>query len=138
MSPAPTDGGCPRINGSTYTPTDADGSQIVPPGGQEPQIFQVLCDTNYPSGAVYGNPTAFDLLKLYTATLDDCITACAAWNLAYPNSGLTDGATGECRGVALIKVPGEYCYLKNSSTLVNNTFGSPNNFVSAILLPGSA
>lgn len=130
------DGGCPRINGTTFTPLGPDGAQIVAFAGRQPQSFTQLCYTNYPSGPAYGNPGTTDLLRFYTRTLEDCITACASWNQAYPNSRLTDGSRGMCRSVALVKTPGEYCYLKNA-TGTNDTFGAPGQFVSAVLLPGS-
>jgi hypothetical protein len=115
---------------------NSEGTPWIVSDGLRPQSFRQLCDTNYPSGAIYGNPGTADLLRFYTPTLEACITACAAWNVAYPHSGLTDGPRGNCRSVALLKRPGEYCYLKNA-TGTNNTGGVQNVFVSAVLLDGS-
>lgn len=62
--------------------------------------------------------------------MEGCIDACVMYNLGYSVS--TGGPS--CVGVAVVKVPGEYCYLK-SGTGVNNTSssgGSPIDF--AVLL----
>jgi hypothetical protein len=104
-SAAPTDGGCPNINGTTYKPLDAIGNPISIGGGQRGQTFVQLCDTNYPSGLQYGNPGIHDILKVYMVSLQDCITACASYNLNYKNNlDANTGVTGGyCRSVAIVK-----------------------------------
>ncbi|KAK1848758.1 hypothetical protein CCHR01_08597 [Colletotrichum chrysophilum] len=134
--PAPTDGGCPKINSTTFTPLDAIGAVIDLSNGQG-QTFRQLCEVNYPGGAAYGNPGIYDILKAYVSTFDECMTLCAAYNQAYyTNLGNGDVAKGGyCRSVAMIKTPGEYCYLKNG-TGVSDTFGHPKDFVSAVVVSG--
>uniref|UniRef100_L2G489 Uncharacterized protein n=1 Tax=Colletotrichum fructicola (strain Nara gc5) TaxID=1213859 RepID=L2G489_COLFN len=134
--PAPTDGGCPKINSTTFTPLDAIGAVIDLSNGQG-QTFRQLCEVNYPGGAAYGNPGIYDILKAYVSTFDECMTLCAAYNQAYyTNLGNGDVAKGGyCRSVAMIKTPGEYCYLKNG-TGASDTFGHPKDFVSAVVVSG--
>ncbi|KAF5519022.1 hypothetical protein CGCA056_v009507 [Colletotrichum aenigma] len=134
--PAPTDGGCPTINSTTFAPLDAEGEAMGLSNGQG-QIFRQLCEVNYPGGAAYGNPGIYDILKAYVSTFDECMTLCAAHNQAYYlNLGNGDVAKGGyCRSVAMIKTPGEYCYLKNG-TGISDTFGHPKDFVSAVVVSG--
>ncbi|KAF9876723.1 hypothetical protein CkaCkLH20_05569 [Colletotrichum karsti] len=134
--PAPTDGGCPKINSTNFTPTDASGEAMGLSSGAG-QTFRQLCEVNYPSGAAYGNPGIYDILKAYVSTFDECMTLCAAHNQAY-YLNLSNGNVGKggfCRSVAMIKTPGEYCYLKNG-TGVSDTQGHPKDFVSAVVVSG--
>lgn len=134
--PAPTDGGCPGINQTTYTPTNAGGKGMAV-GNGDAQVFRQLCEVNYPSGAAYGNPGLYDILKVYVPSFEECMALCAAHNQAYSvnlaNGNVRSG--GYCRSVAMIKLAGEYCYLKNG-TGVMNTQGHPQDFVSAVILSG--
>ncbi|KAK4136678.1 hypothetical protein BT67DRAFT_187736 [Trichocladium antarcticum] len=133
VSPAPTDGGCPDMDGTAYTPLDAGGRAIALRAGGA-QAFRRLCATNYPSGALYGNPRIHDIVKLWLPSLEACIGACAAYNLAYEaNAAGRVAAGGLCRSVAVVKIEGEYCYLKNG-TGTNETFGRPSIYSSAVLL----
>ncbi|GAB1310168.1 Putative membrane protein insertase [Madurella fahalii] len=134
VSPAPRDDGCPSINGTAYTPVDAGGNAMPLRTGGAAQSFMRLCNTNYPSGRGFGNPDIHDILKMYLPSLEDCITACAAYNWQYQRNveiGVPGG--GLCRSVAIIKTTGEYCYLKNG-TGTNNTFGRPELYSSAVLI----
>ncbi|KAL2882867.1 hypothetical protein SGCOL_001557 [Colletotrichum sp. CLE4] len=134
---APTDGGCPSINTTTYTPTDADGKATKIGTGYSTQTFRQLCEVNYPSGAAYGNPALYDILKVYVSTFEECMALCAAHNQAY-GSNLASGdvkAGGYCRSVAMIKLPGEYCYLKNGTGKMD-TQGHAQDFVSGVVISG--
>jgi hypothetical protein len=105
-SPAPRDAGCPNINGTFYTPSDASGKLIAiqSDGIYSDQIFVQLCNTNYPSGAEYGNPGIYDILKMYVPSLEDCITACAYYNRQYQiNQAKGVPRTGLCKSVAIVK-----------------------------------
>ncbi|KAK0734903.1 hypothetical protein B0T26DRAFT_632413, partial [Lasiosphaeria miniovina] len=131
--PAPTDGGCPRINGTAFKATDASGNPVawVLPGQQ----FTQLCETNYPSGSDLGNPGIHDILKIWLPSLEDCMTACAYHNAKqFENmqNGIDVGQGGFCKSVTIVKSAGEYCYLKNG-TGVNNTRGNPSIYSSAVL-----
>ncbi|TDZ68113.1 hypothetical protein CTRI78_v002392 [Colletotrichum trifolii] len=133
--PAPTDGGCPQINQTTYTPTDAEGKTFTSSGTSQ-QSFRQLCEVNYPSGAAWGNPDVYDILQTYVSTFEECMTLCAAYNRAYAANlarAAVVGSEGFCRSVAMIKLPGQYCYLKNG-TGKSDTQGHPEDFVSAVLL----
>ncbi|OBR10348.1 hypothetical protein CH63R_06040 [Colletotrichum higginsianum IMI 349063] len=134
---APTDGGCPSINQTAYTPTDANGDAMRVGSGSA-QTFQQLCEVNYPSGAAWGNPALYDILKVYVPAFEDCMALCAAHNQAY-NRNLANGAVvsagGYCRSVAMIKLPGEYCYLKNGTGKMD-TQGHPKDFISAVVISG--
>ncbi|KAF6818139.1 hypothetical protein CSOJ01_02020 [Colletotrichum sojae] len=134
--PAPTDGGCPSINMTTYTPTDASGKPIGIDSGQA-QSFRQLCEVNYPSGASWGNPDLYDILKIYVSTFEECMTLCASHNQAYALN-LAAGRVasgGYCRSVAMIKQAGEYCYLKNGTGKVD-TQGHAKDFISAVVIAG--
>ncbi|KAJ8130957.1 hypothetical protein O1611_g2666 [Lasiodiplodia mahajangana] len=111
-SPAPTDGGCPVINGTTYTPHNSTGGTISLGDGTAPQSFVQVCDTNWPAGEGNGNPNVVDLLVAYLPTLEDCAALCAQYNVAHRLNG---GATGGyCRSVNILKDVGGNCYLKNA------------------------
>ncbi|OHF01149.1 hypothetical protein CORC01_03463 [Colletotrichum orchidophilum] len=137
---APTDGGCPYINTTTYTPTDGSGNAMKVSSGSgsgSAQLFRQLCEVNYPSGAAYGNPALYDIMKVYVSTFEECMALCAAYNQAY-GSNLANGdvkSGGYCRSVAMIKLPGEYCYLKNGTGKMD-TQGHPKDFVSAVVISG--
>ncbi len=77
--------------------------------GAAAQSFLRFCDTNWPSGADYGNPGTLDLVKLYLPSLEACITACAEYNVNW-ESNLAKGVRiggGLCRGVSIVKT-GEF------------------------------
>lgn len=108
VSPAPTDEGCPNINGTAYTPVDASGKAIPLSGaaGGAAQSFLRYCDTNWPSGPDYGNPRIHDIMKLYLPSLEACITACAAYNFNYEANrakGIGSQEGGLCRAVSIVK-----------------------------------
>ncbi|KAK2063212.1 hypothetical protein LY76DRAFT_588659 [Colletotrichum caudatum] len=139
VRPAPIDDGCPRINQTSYTPTDANGDPVKV-GSGSPQTFRQLCEVNYPSSAEYGNPDLYDIFKVYVPNFRECMDLCAAYNQAY-SGNLASGnvaSGGYCRSVAMIKLPGEYCYLKNGTgeTSKMDTQGHPKDFVSAIVISG--
>ncbi|KXX77421.1 hypothetical protein MMYC01_205014 [Madurella mycetomatis] len=134
VSPAPRDGGCPDINGTAYAPINAGGNAMPLRSGGAAQSFVRLCSTDYPAGEAYGNPGIYDILKLYMPSLEDCIAACAAYNMQYQtnsDNGIPGG--GLCRSVTVIKMAGEYCYLKNG-TGTNNTLRNPELYSSAVLI----
>ncbi|KAK1963071.1 hypothetical protein LY78DRAFT_614936 [Colletotrichum sublineola] len=139
VRPAPTDDGCPTINQTSYTPTDANGDSVRA-GSASPQTFRQLCEVNYPSGAEYGNPNLYDIVKVYVPTFRDCMDLCAAYNQGYSgNLALGNVASGGyCRSVAMIKLPGEYCYLKNGTgeTSKMDTQGHAQDFISAVVISG--
>jgi hypothetical protein len=73
--------------------------------GVPAQSFTRLCSTNFPSGKAWGNPGIDDIIKLYLPTLEDCIAACAMYNLNYQSNlgqGLGSSA-GYCRAVTIVK-----------------------------------
>ncbi|GKT92013.1 hypothetical protein Ct61P_09863 [Colletotrichum tofieldiae] len=90
-----------------------------------------------PSGARYGNPELYDILKVYVPTFEECMALCASYNQGYSNN-LANGnvaSRGYCRSVAMIKLPGEYCYLKNGTGKMD-TQGHPKDFISAVVISG--
>lgn len=106
VSPAPTDEGCPNINGTAYTPVDASGKAIQLDAGGAAQSFLRYCDTNWPAGSDYGNPGIHDIMKMYLPSLEDCITACASYNQNYRanlDRGIGDSGSGLCRAVSIVK-----------------------------------
>ncbi len=65
------------------------------------QSFTVLCDTNWPAGEGNGNPDVRDIMSLYLPSLQDCMAACAEFNVGHKAGG---GANdGYCRSVAILK-----------------------------------
>lgn len=131
-SPAPTDG-CPNNNGTSFSPLDAEGKAI--PLGAGAQSFLRLCNTNWPGGATYGNPGVHDIMKVYVPSLEDCITACASYNINYQaNADIGAAAGGLCRAVSIVKKAGEYCYLKNATGKVDFRGDKPEIYSSALLL----
>lgn len=130
--PLPSDGGCPLINGQTYTPYAVDGKPIPLQQGLEGQQFRQQCYTNYVS-----SPTTqtHDILRIYMPTLENCMMACAEYNSAYSanlanNTGV---GGGYCVAVTIVKVDAGFCYLKNGTT-TNDTMGHPDIYSSAVLL----
>jgi hypothetical protein len=101
-SGAPTDGGCPDINGSSFTPRDASGNTIPLSAGEPAQSFLRYCSTNWPSGAEFGNPDVRDIMKMYQPSLEDCIAACASYNVDYKANAGGD-STRLCRAVTVVK-----------------------------------
>ncbi|KAL0929742.1 uncharacterized protein CTRU02_215385 [Colletotrichum truncatum] len=136
IRPAPTDAGCPGINATAYAPTDGGGNLMRVKGGHY-QAFQQICEVNYPSGAAYGNPQLYDILKTYVSSFEDCMTLCAAHNIQYADNLASKRVSegGWCRSVAMIKTPGEYCYLKNGTGKVS-TQAHAVDFVTGILTHG--
>ncbi|KAH6845643.1 hypothetical protein B0I37DRAFT_417167 [Chaetomium sp. MPI-CAGE-AT-0009] len=136
-SGAPTDGGCPDINGSAFTPRDAEGKTIPLGAGEPAQSFMRYCSTNWPAGARWGNPDVRDIMKVYQPSLEDCIAACASYNVGYKANAGGD-MTGLCRAVTVVKKDGEFCYFKNNTghiEFVNSN--NPELFSSAVLLSSS-
>ncbi|KAK4153294.1 hypothetical protein C8A00DRAFT_15472, partial [Chaetomidium leptoderma] len=128
VSPAPTDGGCPGINNTVYTPLDASGKTIQIQSGGAIQWFRRYCDTNWPAG-----PGVRDIMKLYMPSLEDCITACAMYNAQLCERHRGGGiASGIYRAVSMVKATGEYCYLKNNTGKMD-TLGKPELYSSAVL-----
>ncbi|KAK8129352.1 hypothetical protein PG999_001732 [Apiospora kogelbergensis] len=141
----PTDGGCPTINGSRYTPPDnagagEKGAGITLQGQTAAQSFVRLCNTNY-SGFKKANPGMVDLLEFFAKTFDSCMTACAEYNRQYQESAKADAKPeGWCKAVSQSLVPGGKCYLKskdanppvNTTELFKETLGS----TSALLVEG--
>lgn len=75
------------------------------------QTFRRLCRTNWPSGQQYHNPGIHDIIKLYLPSLDDCITACAEYNVNFlSNKAHGNGVTagGLCTAVTIIKTGESY------------------------------
>jgi hypothetical protein len=132
----PSDG-CPGVDLTLYTPLDALGNSI-PVDTLDPKLpvqsFRQFCNTNWPSGAAYGNPGIHDIMKVYAPDLATCITLCAEYNEQYQTNlnNLIDVAGGFCKAVTIVKLKGEFCYLKNG-TATNNTFASPSDYTSAVL-----
>ncbi|CAJ2504008.1 Uu.00g114020.m01.CDS01 [Anthostomella pinea] len=131
--PIPSDGGCPRIQGQTYTPHAVNGQPIPLEAGAVGQQFQQQCWTNYPA-----SPAAktHDILRIYMPTLEDCMMACAEYNWAY-RAGLRGDAGvggGYCIAVSIVKAGAGFCYLKNGTTGGNDTMGRPDVYSSAVLI----
>ncbi|KAI0872300.1 hypothetical protein GGS24DRAFT_21470 [Hypoxylon argillaceum] len=128
----PTDGGCPGINGLSYTAYSADGNTIPVRAGGSPQEFQEQCYTNW-----VNTDSTHDILRTYTPTLENCIVVCAEYNKAYftnldSNTGV---GGGHCVGVTIVKDHAGFCFLKNgTTTATNNTMGNPNMYSSAVLI----
>ncbi|KAJ0158248.1 hypothetical protein CTA2_11999 [Colletotrichum tanaceti] len=104
-------------------------------GSGSAQTFQQLREVNYPSGAAWGNSALHDILKVYVPAFEDCMALCAVHNQAYDRS-LADGVAlsgGYCRSVAMIKLSGEYCYLKNGTGKMD-TQDHPKDFISAVVI----
>lgn len=122
------------FNGTSITPLDASGDPI-PLGSTPQQTFLVMCNTNWPGGAAYGNPGIHDIMKIYEPDLTHCVAACAEYNAGYQANtaaGINVGG-GYCKGVSLVLAPGEFCYLKNG-TGTNNTSTSGGNRIDSALL----
>jgi hypothetical protein len=107
-SPAPTDEGCPNINGTAYTPIGPNGKALPLQSGGPAQQFLRLCSTNWPAGPAYGNPGVHDIMKMYLPSLEACITACAEYNVNLERNlgqgiGVVAGESGLCRAVSVVK-----------------------------------
>lgn len=100
-SPAPTDGGCPAINGTTYTPLNSTGGAISIDTTATSQSFIEVCDVNWPQGEPNGNPYVVDIMSLYLSSLEDCMTACAEYNVGHASNGGSN--TMYCRSVSILK-----------------------------------
>ncbi|KAI0592705.1 hypothetical protein F4775DRAFT_102970 [Biscogniauxia sp. FL1348] len=128
----PSDGGCPQIEGQTYTPYAVNGQPIPLEDGQGGQTFRQQCYTNWVSSAASGT---HDILRIYMPTLENCIMTCAEYNAAY-RAGLAGGAGvggGYCVAVSIVKQSAGFCYLKNG-TATNDTTGTPEAYSSAVLI----
>ncbi|KAI0013827.1 hypothetical protein F4779DRAFT_294671 [Xylariaceae sp. FL0662B] len=136
-SPLPSDGGCPAIEGQTYTPYAVDGKAIPleaagQGSGSAGQLFRQQCYTNYVSSAA---ARTHDILRIFMPTLENCMMACAEYNAAY-RAALAAGdgvGGGYCVAVSLVKQNAGFCYLKNG-TAVNDTMGRPDVYSSAVLV----
>lgn len=81
------------------------------PGGYTvTQSFVRIYKRNYPGGGPGGNPDTLDIMKLYLPTLEECINACATYNVVFQANrpqrvGWADDAwdRGLCRSVAIVK-----------------------------------
>ncbi|KAK7949083.1 uncharacterized protein PG986_009969 [Apiospora aurea] len=94
----PVDGGCPRINGTRYTPQQAANGTvgaITLQGQTTAQSFIQLCDTNFPEGE--SDPGVHDIAVFDTATFEQCMTLCADWNRQH-------GETGYCMAATIAKI----------------------------------
>ncbi|KAK6956372.1 hypothetical protein Daesc_001649 [Daldinia eschscholtzii] len=130
--PLPSDGGCPLINGQTYTPYAVDGKPIPLAQGLEAQQFRQQCYTNYVAS---GTSPTHNILRIFMPTLENCMMACAEYNSAY-YANLANGTGvggGYCVAVTIVKVDAGFCYLKNG-TSTNDTLGNPDTYSSAVLL----
>ncbi|KAI1635873.1 hypothetical protein F4809DRAFT_663560 [Biscogniauxia mediterranea] len=129
----PTDGGCPQIEGQTYTPYAVNGQPIpLADDGRAGQLFRQQCYTNWVSSAASGT---HDILRIYMPTLENCMMTCAEYNAAY-RAGLASGAGvggGYCVAVSIVKQSAGFCYLKNG-TVTNDTLGTPEAYSSAVLI----
>ncbi|KAI5925838.1 hypothetical protein F4810DRAFT_708350 [Camillea tinctor] len=128
----PSDGGCPQIEGQTYTPYAVNGQPIPLENGQGGQMFRQQCYTNWVSSAT---THTHDILRIYMPTLENCMMTCAEYNSAY-RAGLRSGAGvggGYCVAVSIVKESAGFCYLKNG-TATNDTLGNPEVYSSAILI----
>lgn len=100
-SPSPTDGGCPSINGTTYTPLNSTGGPIATTTEGDAMSFVEVCDMNWPAGEGNGNAGVVDIMSLYLPSLEDCMTACAQYNVGHAANG--GESTGYCGSVAILK-----------------------------------
>ncbi|KAI1080209.1 hypothetical protein F5B20DRAFT_580605 [Whalleya microplaca] len=135
-SEQPTDGGCPTIEGQTYTPYAVNGQAIPLEAGLGAQLFKQQCYTNYVSSAA---AHTHDILRIFMPTLETCMMACAEYNSAY-RAGLNGGAGvggGYCVAVSLVKETAGFCYLKNGTT-TNDTMGQPTLYSSAVLITNTS
>ncbi|KAK4181326.1 hypothetical protein QBC36DRAFT_306513 [Triangularia setosa] len=125
-----TDGGCPGINGTIYTPREGDGKPYANAN------FLKLCSTDFSD--VVLSYRLHDILRVRVETLDQCIQICAEYNLSYHVAiaeGVPPPGNSVCRAVSLKKKPGDYCFLKND-TGPNTATGEPDPsvYTSAVLL----
>lgn len=54
---------------------------------------------------------------MWVPDMQSCIAVCMEWNLGY---AVTNGGTPACAVAAVVRQPGDYCYLKSAAG-VNNT-----------------
>ncbi|KAK8093666.1 hypothetical protein PG997_000351 [Apiospora hydei] len=97
----PVDGGCPRINGTRYTPRqkiNGTSAPITLQGQTQAQSFVQLCDTNFPEGD--NDPGVHDIDTFITATFEQCMTLCADWNRQYQ----LHGEDRFCMAVSIVKI----------------------------------
>ena len=158
-SPAPLNPWCPFYNGSVVTPYDASGTSIRF-NNEFAQSFQMLCNTYYPAGQGI-NPGQRDIMVMYTpdmvsfdpllgslssgnwltqsASQLTCITLCAEYNAGYSDAVGDDIAVGGgiCVGVALVKSPTEFCYLKNATGINDTTAANGGQPVDSAILVGN-
>ncbi|KAL2260092.1 hypothetical protein VTK26DRAFT_6013 [Humicola hyalothermophila] len=78
-APLPVNIGCPDKNGTIDEARDSDGNPIQLPDAVRPMAFVRLCYTNYPGG--WDNGAIEDLRRMSPSTMEDCIAACAAFNV---------------------------------------------------------
>lgn len=143
-SAAPINPLCPSGNGSVVTPLDASGSDIEF-NNNEPMRFTVLCDTFWPARAGV-NPALRDIMVAYAPDLVACMTLCAQYNQGYSDAVGDDVRVGAgiCVAVSLVKLPAEFCYLKNATGVNDTSSKAPDKmtatgggFVDSALLVGN-
>ncbi|KAK8086204.1 hypothetical protein PG994_001178 [Apiospora phragmitis] len=119
----PLDGGCPKINGTRYSPREttngtgtakATATGITLQGQASAQAFVQLCNTNFPEGDA--QPGVRDILSFYAPTFEQCMTSCAQYNRQYQRETGSRGQSGIwgdgfCMAVSIVK----YCKLLNPS-----------------------
>ncbi|KAK7920246.1 hypothetical protein PG985_008268 [Apiospora marii] len=159
VSAVPLSGGCPKINGTWYTPPEtsngtstatasAAAAGITLQGQMSPQAFVQLCNTNFPEGSA----GVRDLVSFFTPTFEQCMNSCAQYNSQYQQILLgskrgqrvstNDGKSGFCTAVSIWKRAGGKCYLKgkDANPFVNDTLQSlgwsPTDFITGLLIDG--
>ncbi|KAK4672510.1 hypothetical protein QC763_103685 [Podospora pseudopauciseta] len=70
-----TDGGCPELNGTIYTPREGNGKPY------SNASFMKLCSTDFSD--VILSYRSHDILRVRVESLDQCIQICAEYNLSY-------------------------------------------------------
>ena len=109
-------GGCPKVNGSTYTATnkisEADASQI----DYSSLTFEILCDTTYDEGGAI-----MDIqLVANVSTLHECLNHCALYDFQmrkenFPGHACTGASWAQDNDVTVS--PRHLCWLRNNVTL---------------------
>jgi len=129
--------GCNATDGKIYTPLDTSASNAPFSINGTTLTYKIYCYTNFASKTSGHNPNISEILQQEDiASLDDCITLCAAYNKALANP------TPD----ALCSVPvytgpanATYCYLQsgNAEGAITVLFGPDQEVDSAVLqFPG--
>lgn len=93
-----TDGGCPELNGTIYTPRKGNGKPY------SNASFMKLCSTDFSD--VILSYRSNDILRVRVESLDQCIQICAKYNLSYRVAMAENVPTpGDslCQAVSLVK-----------------------------------